>query len=46
MRSETGKMDLDETFRERERINEKIVPEIDKASQAWGIKFFAMMNLI
>ncbi len=39
MRSEVGKLDLDDTFKERDRINEKIVQEIDKASEAWGIKF-------
>jgi len=39
MRSEIGKLDLDETFSEREQINESIVKEIDKASDPWGIKF-------
>ncbi|MBP7738358.1 MAG: paraslipin [Spirochaetes bacterium] len=39
MRSEIGKLDLDDTFSERERINESIVREIDKASGPWGIKF-------
>jgi len=39
MRSEIGKLDLDDTFSERERINENIVREIDKASGPWGIKF-------
>ncbi len=39
MRSEIGKLDLDDTFREREAINNKIVHEIDKASASWGIKF-------
>ncbi|MCB1146437.1 MAG: paraslipin [Leptospiraceae bacterium] len=39
MRSEIGKLDLDDTFREREKVNDKIVEEIDKASDPWGIKF-------
>lgn len=38
MRSEIGKMLLDETFSEREQMNENIVREIDKASDPWGIK--------
>ncbi len=38
MRSEIGKLDLDDTFSERDRINENIVREIDKASDPWGIK--------
>ena len=38
MRSEIGKMDLDHTFSEREKINENIVREIDAASDPWGIK--------
>ncbi len=38
MRSEIGKLDLDTTFSEREKINENIVREIDKASDPWGIK--------
>lgn len=38
MRSEIGKMTLDQTFSERETLNSKIVQEIDKASDSWGIK--------
>jgi regulator of protease activity HflC (stomatin/prohibitin superfamily) len=38
MRSEIGKLALDDTFSERERINENIVREIDKASEPWGVK--------
>ncbi|KFZ36769.1 protease [Shewanella mangrovi] len=38
MRSEIGKLTLSETFSERERLNEAIVREIDKASDPWGIK--------
>jgi regulator of protease activity HflC (stomatin/prohibitin superfamily) len=38
MRSEIGRISLDETFSEREMMNENIVREIDKASNPWGIK--------
>ncbi|MGL1903214.1 MAG: paraslipin [Fibrobacterales bacterium] len=38
MRSEIGKMTLDDTFSERDSLNEKIVAEIDRASDSWGIK--------
>ncbi len=38
MRSEIGKMDLDQTFSERDKINENIIREIDAASDPWGIK--------
>ncbi|MBI1944388.1 MAG: paraslipin [Deltaproteobacteria bacterium] len=38
MRSEIGKLNLDETFSEREKMNTSIVREIDKASEPWGIK--------
>lgn len=38
MRSEIGKMTLDDTFSERDTLNEKIVKEIDHASENWGIK--------
>lgn len=38
MRSEIGKLALDETFSEREKMNTSIVREIDKASDPWGIK--------
>jgi regulator of protease activity HflC (stomatin/prohibitin superfamily) len=38
MRSEIGKLNLDETFSERDKMNEAIVREIDKASAPWGIK--------
>lgn len=38
MRSEIGKISLDNTFSERDNINERIVNEIDKASEPWGIK--------
>lgn len=38
MRSIIGKMDLDQTFEERENINAHIVEAADKASDPWGIK--------
>jgi regulator of protease activity HflC (stomatin/prohibitin superfamily) len=38
LRSEIGKIDLDRTFEERTRINTALVMELDKASEAWGIK--------
>jgi regulator of protease activity HflC (stomatin/prohibitin superfamily) len=38
LRSVIGKMDLDKTFEERERINQSVVAAVDEASQNWGIK--------
>jgi regulator of protease activity HflC (stomatin/prohibitin superfamily) len=38
LRSEIGKIDLDKTFEERTNINTAVVTELDKASEAWGIK--------
>lgn len=38
LRSEIGKIDLDKTFEERERINNAIVMAIDGATQPWGVK--------
>ena len=38
LRSEIGKIELDHTFEERPVINANIVAEIDKASEAWGVK--------
>lgn len=48
MRSEIGKLTLSDTFRERENLNEKIVREIDRASDAWGIKVlrYEIMNIM
>lgn len=37
MRSELGKIPLDNVFREREGLNVCIVESINKASEAWGI---------
>lgn len=38
MRSEIGKIELDRTFEEREKINSEIVSAVDKASEPWGMK--------
>jgi regulator of protease activity HflC (stomatin/prohibitin superfamily) len=38
LRSEIGKIDLDRTFEERALINSSVVEEVDKASDAWGVK--------
>lgn len=38
MRSEIGRIDLDRTFEEREKINQEIVAAVDKASEPWGLK--------
>jgi len=38
LRSEIGKIDLDKTFEERTTINIAVVSELDKASDAWGVK--------
>ena len=38
LRSEIGKIDLDRTFEERSLINASVVEEVDKASDAWGVK--------
>ncbi|MDL1894365.1 paraslipin, partial [Sphingobacteriales bacterium CHB3] len=38
MRSEIGKIELDRTFEEREKINAEIVAALDKAAEPWGLK--------
>lgn len=38
LRSEVGKIELDRTFEERTHINSALVSELDKASEAWGVK--------
>jgi len=38
LRSEIGKLDLDQTFEEREKINANIITALDKASEPWGLK--------
>jgi len=48
MRSEIGKLELDKTFEARGHINSNIVSEVDKASEAWGIKVlrYEIKNII
>lgn len=48
MRSEVGKLTLHESLSEREKLNNTVVTEIDKASAAWGIKVmrYEIMNII
>src|SRR5262245_20561258 len=38
LRSEVGKITLDKTFEERTNINTAVVSELDKATEAWGVK--------
>lgn len=38
MRSEVGKLSLSRIFSERDTLNDKIVKEVDLASNPWGIK--------
>jgi regulator of protease activity HflC (stomatin/prohibitin superfamily) len=38
LRSEVGKIELDRTFEERTNINVAVVSELDKATDAWGVK--------
>lgn len=38
LRSEIGKLDLDKTFEEREKINNAVIMAIDLATQSWGVK--------
>lgn len=47
MRSEVGRLSLDQTFSEREKLNEAIVREIDEASDPWGVKIlrYELMNI-
>ena len=47
MRSEVGKLTLEKTFSEREKVNTNIVREIDKASTPWGVKVmrYEIMNI-
>jgi regulator of protease activity HflC (stomatin/prohibitin superfamily) len=48
MRSEIGKLTLDDTFSEREKVNDSIVREIDKDSEPWGIKMirYEIRNIV
>ncbi len=38
LRSEIGKIELDKTFEERGHINQRVVEELDRASEPWGVK--------
>ncbi|MBF0315814.1 MAG: SPFH/Band 7/PHB domain protein [Oligoflexia bacterium] len=38
MRSEVGRIELDRSFEERDKINREIVDAVDKAAIPWGIK--------
>ncbi|MBK8393996.1 MAG: SPFH/Band 7/PHB domain protein [Leptospiraceae bacterium] len=38
LRSEIGKLNLDDTFSEREEINQNVVKQVDHATDPWGIK--------
>lgn len=38
MRSELGKMELDKTFEERDKLNLNIVESINQASEPWGVQ--------
>jgi len=38
LRSEIGKIELDRTFEARGHVNASVVAEVDKASEAWGVK--------
>lgn len=38
LRSEIGKIDLDRTFEEREKINSAVILAIDNATDPWGVK--------
>ncbi len=38
MRSELGKMELDKTFEERDKLNQSIVESINRAAEPWGVQ--------
>ena len=38
MRSELGKMELDKTFEERDKLNINIVESINRAAEPWGVQ--------
>ncbi|MBI3395938.1 MAG: paraslipin, partial [Spirochaetia bacterium] len=48
MRSEIGKLELDRTFVEREKINEAVIKALDMASEPWGVKVarYEIRNII
>ena len=38
LRSEIGKMDLEDTFSSRETINKALIEQLDEATDPWGVK--------
>lgn len=48
LRSEMGKLELDRTFEARVAVNARVVEEVDKASEAWGVKVlrYEIKNII
>jgi regulator of protease activity HflC (stomatin/prohibitin superfamily) len=48
LRSEIGKLELDKTFEARNHINANVVSEVDKATEAWGVKVlrYEIKNII
>lgn len=48
LRSEIGKLELDRTFEARGAINAAVVAEVDKATEAWGVKVlrYEIKNII
>ncbi|MCB1176341.1 MAG: paraslipin [Leptospiraceae bacterium] len=38
LRAEIGKLNLDDTFAEREEVNSKVISQLDQATDPWGIK--------
>jgi regulator of protease activity HflC (stomatin/prohibitin superfamily) len=38
LRSEIGKLNLDDTFSDRDQINQAVVKQVDHATEPWGLK--------
>jgi regulator of protease activity HflC (stomatin/prohibitin superfamily) len=38
MRSEIGKLKLDQTFEERDKLNKLLLQELSEAVESWGVK--------
>lgn len=38
LRSEIGKLNLDDTFADRDQINQSVVKQVDHATEPWGLK--------
>ncbi len=45
LRSEIGKLTLDETFSARAKMNAVLLEELDSATDAWGVKVLLMHAL-